>query len=181
MREEKQEKKTKNPILEWVLVIVIAAAVALCINFFIIVNAVVPTSSMENTIMTGSRMIGLRLTYLFEEPQRGDVIVFKFPDNPKTIYVKRLIGLPGDKVEIIGGVTYVNDEPIVEPYLKETPRDQDWGPYYVPEDSYFVMGDNRNNSRDSRYWETTNYVPRKYLLGKALLVYWPISDFGAIE
>ena len=91
-----------------------------------------------------------------------------------------MIGLPGDKVEIKGGVTYVNGEPLQEDYLKETPLVKDFGPYDVPEDCYFVLGDNRNNSRDSRYW-TNTFVPRNSILGKAVLVYWPFSEFGGIK
>lgn len=180
--EPEEEEKSKGVVVfEWVRVILIAVAIALIINFFIIVNSVVPTGSMENTIMTGTRMIGLRLTYMFESPERGDIIIFKYPDNPSENYVKRIIGLPGEKVEIIDGVTYVDGIALEEPYLKEPARKDDWGPYIVPEDSYFVMGDNRNNSRDSRYWETTNYVPKKNILGKAMLIYYPFEDFGIIK
>jgi len=174
-------KKAGSAVWEWVKVIVIAVAIALIINFFVIVNSVVPTGSMENTIMAGTRMLGFRLTYLFEQPKRGDIIIFKYPDNPSENYVKRIIGLPGETVEIIGGVTYVDGTEIDEPYLKETPWEENWGPYEVPEDSYFVMGDNRNNSKDSRYWTTTNYVPKENILGKALLIYYPFSDFGSIK
>ena len=167
--------------LEWVKLILIAVAVALFINFVIIINAVVPSASMENTIMTGDRMIGFRLAYVFNSPERGDIIIFKYPDNEKQTFVKRIIGLPGDTVEIKGGVTYINGEVLDEPYLRETPADKDFGPYIVPEDSYFVMGDNRNNSSDSRYWSTTNFVTRNKILGRALIVYWPLSDFGVLE
>lgn len=179
--EEKKKKSGGVIILEWVRVILIAVAIALLINFFVIVNSVVPTGSMEDTIMPGARMIGLRLSYIFNDPQRGDIIIFKNPDDTSENYVKRIIGLPGDTVEVISGQTYVNGEEIPEPYLKEEVLDQDFGPYEVPEKSYFVMGDNRNNSKDSRYWSTTNYVPRNYILGKALLVYFPFDEFGAIK
>ena len=182
-RKEKKDKKNKkkmNPVLEWVLVIVIAVAAALFINFVIIINSTVPSGSMENTIMTGSRMFGLRLTYLFEEPQRGDIVVFKYPDDESVSYVKRIIGLPGETVEIMQGVTYINGEALDEPYLKETPAKRDYGPYVVPEGCYFMMGDNRNNSKDSRYWENT-FVAKEKILGKALFVYWPLDKIGAIK
>ena len=184
MNEEKQSLKERNPklytVLDWVKIIVIALAVALIINFFVVINSSVPTGSMEPTIMTNSRMLGLRLTYLFEQPKQGDIIVFKYPDDTAQIFVKRIIGVPGDVIEIKEGVTYVNGEALDEPYLKETPAAKDFGPYEVPEDSYFVMGDNRNNSRDSRYWHNT-FVPRKDILGKALLCYWPVSNCGGIK
>ena len=177
---DKEGKKKMHPVLEWILIIVIALAAALFINYVIIINSVVPSGSMESTIMTNSRMMGLRVTYWFSDPQQGDIIVFKYPDDPSENFVKRVIGTPGDTVEIIHGVTYVNGEVLDEPYLNETPKDRDFGPYVVPEDSYFVMGDNRNNSHDSRFW-TNTYVPRDYVLGKALFCYWPINRIGVLK
>ena len=211
---EEEKESAKSAIFSWVKVIVIAVAIALFINFFIIVNSYVPTGSMETTIMSGSRMIGLRLSYIGSSPERGDVIIFKAPDDPSENFVKRIIGLPGETVEIIDGITYINGEELDETsYVNETywnALDQalstheqilenadtltkaneeiswengiyNWGPYEVPEDSYFVMGDNRNNSSDSRYWTTTNYVSRDAILGKAVLVYYPFNKFGAIK
>ena len=176
----KNGKKKMNPILEWVVIIAVALAAALFINFVIIINSVVPSGSMESTIMTGSRMMGLRVTYWFSDPEQGDIIVFKYPDDPSQNFVKRVIGTPGDTVEIIGGVTYVNGEQLDEPYLNETPVNRNFGPYEVPEGCYFVMGDNRNNSHDSRFWKNT-FVPRSSVLGKALLVYWPLNRIGALK
>ena len=177
---QKKEKGKMNPVLEWVLIIVIAVAAALFINNVIIINSYVPSGSMESTIMTGSRMFGLRVTYWFSDPQRGDIVVFKYPDDPSQDFVKRVIGLPGDTVEIKQGVTYVNGEVLDEPYLNETPAKLDFGPYVVPDDCYFVMGDNRNNSNDSRKWKNT-YVPRNYILGKAMFCYWPLNRIGVLK
>ena len=173
---KEEGKKKMNPVLEWVLIIVIALAVALFINNVIIINSVVPSGSMESTIMTNSRMMGLRVTYWFSDPQRGDIIVFKYPDDPSQNFVKRVIGTPGDVVEIKGGVTYVNGEVLDEPYLNETPKVKDYGPYEVPEGCYFCMGDNRNNSNDSRFWNN-HYVDRSLLVGEAMFRYWPITEF----
>lgn len=183
MDKEKRENEPKkmSSALEWVIVIAVAVAIALFLNFCIIINSIVPTSSMENTIMPGDRIIGLRVTYLFEKPKYGDIIVFKFPDDPKQTFVKRVIGTPGDVVEIKHGITYINGEAIEENYLKEKPYDTDYGPYEVPEDSYFVMGDNRNNSLDCRFWTTTNFVPKKNILGKAMACYWPFSHVGTLK
>ncbi|MBQ9815323.1 MAG: signal peptidase I [Lachnospiraceae bacterium] len=182
--EEKKSLKERNPklynVLDWVKIIVVALGVALIINFFVMINSTVPSGSMEPTIMTDSRMLGLRLAYLFSEPKQGDIIIFKYPDDTTQIFVKRIIGVPGDVVEIKGGVTYVNGEALEEPYLKETPVAKDFGPFEVPEKCYFVMGDNRNNSRDSRYWHN-KFVPKSDILGKALLVYWPPDEFGGIK
>ncbi|MBQ6368725.1 MAG: signal peptidase I [Parasporobacterium sp.] len=176
----KEGKKKVSPVIEWVVIIAVALAAALFINFVIIINSVVPSGSMESTIMTNSRMMGLRVTYWFSDPQRGDIIVFKYPDDPSENFVKRVIGTPGDTVEIIHGVTYVNGEVLEEPYLKETPKDKNFGPYEVPEDCYFVMGDNRNNSNDARFWKNT-YVKRDAVLGKALFCYWPPSRIGVLK
>ena len=177
---KKVDKPKMNPILEWLLVIVIAVAAALFINYVLIINSVVPSGSMENTVMTDSRIMGLRVLYWFGDPQTGDIIVFKYPDDPSENFIKRVIGTPGDVVEIIDGVTYVNGEVLDEPYLKETPKPLDFGPYEVPEGHYFVMGDNRNNSNDARYWANT-YVPREYVLGKALFCYWPLNRIGVLN
>lgn len=165
------KKKVIREILEWVGVIVAAVLFALFINLFIIVNATVPTSSMETTIMRDDRVFGFRLAYLFDEPQRGDIVIFKFPDDEKLLYIKRLIGMPGDTVEIYDGKVFINGEELSEPYL-EVVTQGTFGPYEVPEDSYFMMGDNRNNSADSRYWDHT-FLHRDKIVGKAVIKYFP--------
>ncbi|MDD6212807.1 MAG: signal peptidase I [Clostridiales bacterium] len=151
--------------------LIIIAAV-LVIRTFFLINASIPTESMENTILPKSRVMGLKCTYWFHEPERGDIVVFHAPDEPEILYVKRLIGLPGDTVEIIDGVTYVNGEELQEDYLKEEMYDEDYGPYEVPEDCYFMMGDNRNESLDARFWENT-YVTDDAIVGKVYFTYWP--------
>ena len=110
----------KKELWEWVKIIVSAAVIALVLNTFIIANSQVPSGSMENTIMTGDRVIGFRLSYLFQEPERGDVVIFRFPDDEKIYYVKRIIGLPGDTVDIYDGHVYLNgsDTPMEEPYVR---------------------------------------------------------------
>ncbi len=165
------EKNVKKDIFEWVLTLVAAVAVALFINNFIIVNATVPSSSMEETIMTDDRVIGLRLAYKNNDPLRGDIIIFKFPDDESILYIKRVIGLPGDTVDIHDGSVFVNGEALEEPYIKES-TEGSFGPYTVPEGHYFMLGDNRNNSADSRYWNNT-FLEREKIVGKAVLRYWP--------
>ncbi len=179
-----KEKMTKEEVvkefIDWIIVIVIAVLVSFIINAFIIVNATVPTQSMETTIMAGDRIIGSRLYYLRHEPRRGDIVVFEYPDDPSTLYVKRLIGMPGDHVEIHDGKVFINGEELYEPYLTVT-TEGEWGPYDVPEDSYFMLGDNRNSSVDSRYWQNT-YVTKDGLVGKAVLKYWKgFTRFNATE
>ncbi len=165
------EKKVRNEIIEWVVTIAAAVLVALFINNFIIVNATVPTSSMEQTIMSNDRVIGLRLAYKSSDPERGDIIIFRYPDNEDILYIKRIIGMPGDTVEIHDGGVYIDGSLLDEPYLKVT-TEGEFGPYMVPEGHYFMMGDNRNNSADSRFWNNT-FLEREKIVGKAVLRYWP--------
>lgn len=169
----------KREIMEWIIVIEIAVILAVVLNMFIIVNAVVPTASMETTIMTGDRLFGNRLAYKNADPARGDIVIFKFPDDEKQLFIKRIIGMPGDTVEMIEGVVYINGSALDEPYLATVPYG-DYGPVTVPEGAYFMMGDNRNNSADSRYWKQP-FVYREKILGKAVFCYFPFSAFGKIE
>jgi signal peptidase I len=170
-------------IISWILTVAAAVAVALLLNNFVLINARIPSGSMENTIQEGDRLIGNRLAYIKSNPQRGDIVIFKFPDDETQNYVKRVIGLPGETVRVEDGKIYINDakEPLKEDYLKEK-----WtietGPYVfqVPNDSYLVMGDNRNNSYDARYW-TNTYVSKQKILGKAACRYFPFNKMGLLH
>lgn len=167
----KRKKSLMQEIISYVWVIALAALLAFLIDRFVIINAKIPSSSMESTINIGDRVIGFRLAYLFSEPDRGDIIIFKWPDDESQTFIKRVIGLPGETVKISNGKVYINGEPIEEDYLNEDMKG-DFGPYIVPEDSYFVLGDNRNNSKDSRKWDNT-FVSSDQILAKALFVYYP--------
>ena len=174
-------KKTNNStfreFLSYVKIIVIAIGIAYICNQFIIVNAKVPTGSMKDTIMEGNRLIGFRLSYLFTDPKRLDVVIFKYPDDENIDYIKRVIGLPGDIVQIKSGVLYINGDVYNEDYLKE-PMVGDFGPFSVPEGHYFMLGDNRNDSKDSRFW-INKYVSENKILAKAIFKYYPY--LGEIE
>ncbi|MEA4973706.1 Signal peptidase I S [bioreactor metagenome] len=166
-------EKAKKELVSWIKTIVLAVAIALFIDFGVIVNATVPTGSMKNTIMEGDRVVAFRFSYLFNSPKRGDVVIFDYPDAPEdetVLYVKRVIGEPGDTVEITGGKVYINGEPLDEDYLRED-MVGDFGPYVVPDDSYFMMGDNRNDSLDSRYWDN-KFVEKDKILGKVIFKYY---------
>ena len=173
-----QKKLTKQKVISeianWAIIIGVALILATLINKFIIIKAEVISGSMEDTMQIDDVYLGNRLSYVFGDPERGEIVFFKFPDKEEETFVKRIIGLPGEKIEIKDGKVYINDsaEPLYEPYLKETPRKEDFGPVVIPEDSYFMMGDNRNHSNDSRAWNTF-YVTRDELLAKAWLRIWP--------
>lgn len=184
MREEKKEeekkKNIKREILSWVEVILISVLLAWFIGNFVIMNAYIPSGSMEDTLHIDDKVIGFRLSYLFSDPERGDVIMFKFPDDETKDYIKRVIGLPGETVTIKQGKVYIDDSeiPLTEDYLKETPIG-DFGPYEVPEDSYFVLGDNRNNSADSRAWQN-HFVKKEKILAKAIVRWYPLNKMKII-
>ena len=170
------DNKIVKEIISWLLVIIVAVSLAFFINKVIIFKVKVPSGSMENTIQIGDRVITFRLSYLFSNPKRGDIIVFPFPDDETDDYIKRIIGLPGETVEGIDGLVYIDGEPLEEPYVKEK-IESDFGPYVVPEDSYFMMGDNRNESEDSRYWEN-KFVNKDKIRGKAIVKYPDITWFN---
>lgn len=153
----------------------------LSVVLFAGINAVsarirVDGSSMEPSLHSGEFVIVSKLTYKIGSPRIGDVIVFHFPRDPEQEYIKRVIGLPGDHVEINNGSVYVNGHKLDENYIAADPAykiTED-----VPDDALFVLGDNRNNSSDSHNWGP---VPLNFVVGKAIFVYWPPTNWGAIE
>jgi len=183
--EERQKKSPQKSalreILDYVIMIAIVVAGVYLLTEFIIINARIPTSSMEETIGVGDRIFGNRLAYKKSDPERFDIVIFKFPDDESKLYIKRVIGLPGDTVVIVDGKVYINgsSEPLDDSFCPEEPLGN-FGPYSVPEGSYFMLGDNRNYSADSRFWQNT-FVKREKILGKAVLRYWPLSEFGPVS
>ena len=181
MRLEKSNIKRdyKSEVLDCIVTVVIAAVLAFLIGHFVILNCNVPTGSMLETIQLDDNIIGSRLTYKFSGPERGDIAIFRWPDDENEIYIKRIIGLPGDKVEIKDGKVYINgsDTPLKEDYLSEGMYTDSGSRevYDVPEDCYLMLGDNRTNSADSRFW-TNTYVKREKILAKAEFIYYPFSQ-----
>ena len=164
-------KKQIKEILAWVVTIALAIVAARIINNYVIIKAEVPTGSMEHTIEVDDCILGYQLAYVFSKPERGDIVIFPYPDEPETTYVKRIIGLPGETVEIKDGAVYIDGNPIEEPYLKEEMQGA-YGPYEVPEGCYFMLGDNRNSSADSRRWKNT-YLKEEDIMAKVLFRYSP--------
>jgi len=170
--------KISKEIIGWLKAIIFAFIGALIINNTLLASALVVSSSMENTIMTDSRVMGLRVAYLVSDPKRFDIILFQPPDDDASIpYVKRIIGLPFEEIEIIEGKVYIDDSdvPLDDYFIKEEALG-DFGPVTVPEGCYFVMGDNRNDSHDSRFWNNT-FIPREGIIGKLYFVYYPSPHF----
>ena len=182
----------KSTAREYFESIVIAVILALFIRTFVVQAFKIPTGSMENNLLVGDHLLVNKLVYAptvsrFErtvlpitEIERGDVVVFKYPEEPERDFIKRVIGLPGETLEIRNKQVYIDGMPIDEPYVQflqapspdgSTSYDvrERYGPVTIPADQYFVMGDNRDNSQDSRYW---GYLPRAYVKGRALMVYW---------
>ena len=164
-------KKILKEVLINAGIIAVALAVGILLNKYMIANAQVPTSSMETTVMAGDRILVNRLSYLFHDPERGDIVTFIYPDDGETLYLKRILGLPGETIEGKDGKIYIDGEPLEPDYTDEV-SDDGFGPYQVPEGAYFMMGDNRNDSWDSRYWEH-KFVKKEDIIGKAAVSYFP--------
>jgi signal peptidase I len=177
---ESEEQIPEKPNLLGVLIDILETLLLSVVLFFLI-NAVsarirIDGSSMEPNLHHGEFVIVSKINYRFGEPERGDVVVFDFPRNITQEYIKRVIGLPGDHILIEDGNVYVNEIILSEPYLIMEPQYE--GEWDIPENTLFVLGDNRNNSSDSHTWGT---VPMSNVIGEALVVYWPPSSWGLIN
>ena len=158
-------------VYEWVPTMVYALAIALVLRSYAVASFIIPSGSMQATLQKHDLLIANKFSYklLHHEPQRGDIMIFKPPHEPKKDYIKRVIGLPGDTVEVASGIVYINGEALAETYINEQPR-EDMAPKVIPEGEFFMMGDNRNHSLDSRAWGT---VKQSKLEGRALFIFWP--------
>ncbi len=164
----------------WAVVVEILQTVLIAALLFLVVNLVtarirVEGSSMEPSLHDGEMVVVNRLAYRWSMPSRGDIVVFRFPLDPSRRFIKRVIGLPGDSLEARDGLVYVNGTPLDEPYIAAAPRYA--GAWLVQADELFVLGDNRNNSSNSQNWGP---LPIAEVIGKAVLVYWPLPDVGVI-
>lgn len=167
-------RKRKSPIRELLETVVSAVLIAAFIMIFIARAYTVNGDSMLPTLQHGERLLVDKISYRFVEPSRGEIIVFKNPADTSEQFVKRVIGLPGDKVAISQGVVYVNDQPIEENYTF-APARIGFSPQIVPEGTYFVLGDNRNNSEDSRF-SRVGFLPCNLIVGRAIWRYWPLTQ-----
>lgn len=167
----KGKKNLLKEILSYVIIIVLAFLLAQFWKQYISTKVEVISGSMKDTLQIGDRLIASKLPYVFGEPERGDIVVFYFPDDETEVFIKRLIGLPGETIEIIDGYVYVDGEVLDEDYVRGE-RSGNFGPYEVPEGEYFMLGDNRHFSGDSREWND-KYVSKDQLIGKGMFLYKP--------
>lgn len=173
------EAKTKKMIYEWVRTLAFVAVFSLAFRGFVAEARFIPSESMEPTLHIGDKLYVEKITYKVSDIKRGDIVVFEAPEasNHDEDMIKRVIGLPGETFEIKSGIVYVNGEALDEPYEAEKPRN-DFEKITVPENHLFVLGDNRNNSLDSRYWGA---LPIENVIGKAFVRYYPLSQAGVLE
>lgn len=176
---EEQDRwaEAKSFLREIVETIVLALVIYWVVSLGFLQFRVIQTS-MEPNFHDGQRLVVSKLAYLFHPPERGDVIIFHPPNNPGKDYIKRVIGLPGETVAIRKGRVYIDGRRLKEPYIAEVNRSGSWGPFIVGQDEYFVLGDNRDNSSDSRSW---GMLPGKNIIGKAWLSCWPPQEWGFVH
>ena len=188
--------KKKSIIREWVESIIVAFILAMVIRTFVIQAFKIPTGSMRPTllerdiILVNKFIYGAKVPFTnlrlpkVRQPKRGDVIVFIYPEDPKKDFIKRLVAFEGETVEIKNGTVYINDKPLLDPifnqryYYNRGEFGEEKRKTRVPKESFFVLGDNSASSQDSRYW---GFVPRKNILGKAILIYWPLNRIRIIK
>ena len=189
-------RKRKSTVREWVESIIIAFVLAMIIRTFLVQAFKIPTGSMRTTLLEGDlilvnkfiygakiRFVGVNLPAV-RSPRRGDVVVFIYPENPKKDFIKRLVAIEGETVEIENGTIFVDGQPLLDTvfsqryYYNRGEFGQEGSKILVPKDSIFVLGDNSASSQDSRFW---GFVPRKNILGKAILIYWPPQRIRIIK
>lgn len=181
--EQQPQLKAENPWVEALKTIALSAVLAFGIRSFVAEARYIPSGSMLPTLQINDRLIIDKISYNFRNPDRGDIIVFNPTDtlkqqNFKDAFIKRLIGLPGDKVEVKEGRVYINNQPLnQENYIEDKPN-YTFGPVTVPPNQFLVLGDNRNNSYDSHYW---GFVPRDRIIGRAVVRFWPPNRVGEID
>lgn len=180
----KISNKVKSIVREYAESLLIAFVLAMIIRTFIVQAYKIPTGSMNPTLIEGDRILVNKFIYRFRQPERAEVIVFKYPENPRLAFIKRLVAFENEQVEIRDGRIFIDSEHAAENQISSRFY-YNRGAYgvagdtiTVPDQTFYVLGDNSANSRDSRYW---GFVPKKNLIGKAMLIYWPLHRMSLIE
>lgn len=177
-------KKQPSLVVETLQTVGLSIVLAFGIRQFVAEARVVPTGSMQPTVEINDRLVIEKISYRFHSPERGDIIVFQAPQKAleaagsttKDAYLKRVVGLPGETIEVRDGKVYVNDQALTENYIKAPPL-YTWGPRVVPDSHYLVLGDNRNGSSDGHVW---GFLPEETIIGKATARFWPPSRIGGL-
>jgi signal peptidase I len=163
------------------ILLFVALGLALLIRIFVAEPRFIPSDSMVPTLEVGDRLVVEKVSYHFRSPQPGEVVIFEPPSELQVlgygqgqVFIKRVIGQPGQDIAVREGLVFVDEQPLTEPYIAEPPA-YDWGPFQVPQDKLFVMGDNRNNSNDSHVW---GFLPQGNIRGRALFRFWPLNRAG---
>ena len=165
-------------VIETLDACIFAAVLSLIIITFVVQAFYIPSGSMEPTLMVDDRILVAKFLYRFEPIERGNVIVFRYPLNPSRDFVKRVIGLPGQRVQLKDGVRLREQRAHPGDRLHDSPRSRQLRSHHRPGNQFFVLGDNRNNSEDSRFF---GYVPRANIIGRAVFIYWPVSRVGFVH
>ena len=167
----------KKTILEWTKTLLITFVLFFAFRTYIAEAYYIPSGSMIPTLQISDRIVANKFTYKLTDINRGDIVVFNPPIESTNPFVKRVIGLPNETISVNNGIVYINNKPLKESYISESPIN-DFAPYKIPDNNYFLMGDNRNNSSDSRYWGTVNIND---IIGKAEFIYYPIKDMKILS
>jgi len=177
-RPPKRKKSLAREVLETVVLTIVIFVLARAA----LQNFKVDGMSMEPNLHNSEYVLVNKVDYLVESPHRGDIVVFQAVParQPDRDYIKRVIGLPGETVAVHGGAVFINQRRLSEPYIKEPPT-YTFATRLVPRGSYFVLGDNRNNSFDSSRWSATPWLARKYIIGKAWIIYWPLHNLTLLQ
>jgi signal peptidase I len=174
-KSDEPKESWQSEVLSFLYVLILGVGLAFIVTRFVFIAPLVPTPSMTPTIVPYERIFVDKITLFINPVARGDIVVFPSPDNPRELNVKRVVGMPGEIVEIYDFTILINGTKLEEAYLDRAMSGQ-YDPFLVPDGHIFVMGDNRNNSMDSRYWTTTNYVALADVQGRAVAVFWPLGQ-----
>jgi len=165
-------------IKDWVVSIIIAIVLAFFIRYFIVELYMVEGPSMRPTLVNGERLVVNKFIYRLKQPEKGDIVVFRYPRDPSRDFIKRVIGVAGDTIEVKDGKVFLNGQLLNEPYILERTRGS-YSAATIPDGHIFVMGDNRNNSEDSRFRDV-GFVSLEMLKGKAVMVFWPLDQMKTL-
>ncbi|MDD4321071.1 MAG: signal peptidase I [Acidaminococcaceae bacterium] len=178
MTNQKETSSWQDTVSDWMISIIVAVVLAFCIRTFIVEPYLVSGTSMVPTLQNRERLLVNKFIYFVGEPKKGEIVVFKYPSDTTRDFIKRVIATGGDTIEMVDGKVFVNGTQLKEPYIKE-PFHSNYRKVVVPKGHIFVMGDNRNNSEDSRF-NDVGFVPDNLIKGKASVIFWPFANWRSL-